>query len=129
MDMFEGKSAQELLQIYCETLKELRRRGLTRSINNPAADFTETLVANALTLTLVKGSTTGYDATDQSGRRYEIKGRRLTYENKSRQMSFIRGLDLAHFDLLAGVLFDENFAVHRGCVIPRESVMQMARYV
>jgi hypothetical protein len=127
--MLATKSTQELLRLYCETLTELRRRGLTRSANNPVADISETLMANTLALDLVKGSTTGYDATDSSGKRYEIKGRRITPQNKSRQMSFIRGLDMAHFDFLAGVLFDENFDIMRGCIIPRDTVKRLAHYV
>jgi hypothetical protein len=127
--MFEAKSMQELLSLYCETLKELRRRGLTRSTNNPVADIAETLVARTLSLDLVRGSTTGHDATDASKKRYEIKGRRITPQNKSRQMSSIRGLDMAHFDYLAGVIFDENFDIVKGCVMSRETVKQLSRYV
>src|SRR5882757_3875124 len=80
-------------------------------------------------LKLVSGSTTGYDAIDSSAKRYEIKGRRITRENKSRQMRFIRGLDMAHFDFLVGVLFDADFEVLRGCVISHETVKQVSTYV
>jgi hypothetical protein len=38
----------------------------------------ETIVALALKLKLVSGSTAGHDAIDGSGIRYEIKGRRIT---------------------------------------------------
>jgi hypothetical protein len=127
--MLETKSTQELLRLYCQTVAELRRRGLTRSTNNPVADVTETLIKRTLRLDLKKRSTAGYDATDSSGKRYEIKGRRITPQNKSRQMGFIRGLDDAQFDYLAGVLFDENFDVLRGCIIPVETVKHLARYV
>ncbi|HEY2821986.1 MAG TPA: hypothetical protein VGJ06_13165 [Candidatus Acidoferrum sp.] len=127
--MLEERTTRELLQLFCQTLSELRRRDVTRSTNNPVADVTETLVARTLNLNLVAGSTTGYDATDSSGKRYEIKGRRITSENKSRQMSFIRGLDMAHFDYLVGVLFDKDFDVMRGCVISHETVMRVSKYV
>ena len=88
--VFENENAQSLLRAYCEILRELRKRNLIRSANNPVADIAETLVALALKLKLVEGSTAGYDAIDSAGTRYEIKGRRVTRENKSRQLSFLR---------------------------------------
>jgi hypothetical protein len=127
--MLENKTTQQLLTSYCEVVSELRRRKITRSSNNPVADVTETLVAQSLRLVLVAGSTKGYDAIDSTGKRYEIKGRRLTPENGSRQMSIIRGLDMAHFDYFVGVLFDQHFDVLRGCVLSHETVKLASKYV
>src|SRR6266852_4642241 len=75
---FDQESVQGLLMAYSEILRELRRRNLIRSANNPIADIAETLVAVALKLELTSGSTTGHDAKDINGVRYEIKGRRIT---------------------------------------------------
>ena len=127
--VFGKVTAQGLLRTYCEVLKELRLRNLIRSTNNPVADIAETIVALALKLKLVSGSTAGHDAIDSTGIRYEIKGRRITRENKSRQLSFIRGLDKDRFDFLVGVLFDEDFQILRACIIPRSTVHNLARYV
>jgi len=121
-------SSQELLDLFSQVLVELRRRGTIRSTNNPVADYAEYLVAEALSLTLAPKSTTGYDAVDAQGRRYEIKGRRPTDGNKSRQLSAIRGLEQQHFSYLAGVLIRENFSVHRACLIPVGIVKQIAVY-
>jgi hypothetical protein len=127
---FEKETVQGLLKAYSEILRELRRRNLIRSTNNPVADIAETLVAVALKLELVEGSTAGHDAISTSdGLRYEIKGRRITSENKSRQLSFIRGLDKDHFDFLVGVLFDEDFQILKACIIPRSTVQKLAKYV
>jgi hypothetical protein len=49
-------------------------------------------------------SAAGHDATDGADTRYQVKGRRLTRHNASRQMSAIRNLDQTPFDQLAGVL-------------------------
>src|ERR1041384_2668015 len=111
-------STPSLLAHFADVLEELRRRRVTRSTNNPVADYTEHLVSRALNLTPVAKSTTGYDAVDFEGLRYEIKGRRPTAENRSRQLSAIRGLDKKHFAYLVGVLYNPNFSVLRGCVIP-----------
>lgn len=127
---FEKETVQSLLKAYAEILRELRKRNLIRSTNNPVADIAETLVAIALKLELVGGSTTGHDAiSTMNGLRYEVKGRRVTTENKSRQLSFIRGLDKDHFDFLVGVLFDEDFEILKACIIPRATVRRLAKYV
>ena len=128
--MISGQeTVRHLLRSYCEVLKELRLRNPIRSTNNPAADIAETIVALALKLKLVNESTAGHDAIDSTGIRYEIKGRRITRENRSRQLSFIRGLDKDRFDFLVGVLFDEDFQILRACIIPKSTVHTLAIYV
>jgi len=124
----ESLRTSELLSLFARILEELRNRKVVRSSNNPVADYTEWLVAKALSLKQLRGSTTGCDAVDSDGRRYEIKGRRLTRHNTSTQLSAIRGLDLCHFDFLAGVLYDEEFLVARACLIPYEVVKATAAY-
>src|SRR5260370_41515191 len=103
---FSKETAQGLLTNYCEVLKELRLRNLIRSTNNPVADIAGTIVKLALKLDLVSGSTAGHDAIDTSGIRYEVKGRRITAANKSRQLSFSPGLGEEHFDFWVGCLVD-----------------------
>ena len=82
------------------------------------ADYAEGLCKLALNLTLADKCTTGYDGTDPTGKKIEIKARRLTKHNGSRQLSAIRGIDKQHFDYLAGVLFNADFTVLMGCLIP-----------
>jgi hypothetical protein len=118
----------ELLSLFAEVVEELRRREMVRSSNNPVADYAEFLVARALNLTLAPKSTLGYDASDAENRRYEIKARRVTAHNTSRQLSVIRGLNIHHFEFLAGVLFSESFTVRRACLIPIEVVEHAAVY-
>ena len=123
-----GTGTRELVRLFSGVLTELRRREVIRSSNNPVADYSERLVASALSLKLETKSTTGFDGVDSRGRKYEIKGRRLTSHNPSTQLSAIRGLDQAHFDFLAGVLFAEDFSVKRACLIPRAVVQRVAKY-
>jgi hypothetical protein len=47
------------------------------------------------------------DAIGTDGLRYQIKGRPIARFRSSRQLSAIRNLTGAHFDFLAGVLFNE----------------------
>lgn len=118
----------ELLRLYTEILQELIHRNVCRSTNNPVADLTESLVIQALGLSRAQKSTKGYDAADADGKRYEIKGRRLTAHNGSRMLSAIRECEKRHFDFLAGVLFNEDFSLHRACLVPFEIVLTCSKY-
>jgi hypothetical protein len=118
----------ELLLAYVAVMAELRRRGITRSSNNPVADYAEGLIARSLNLTLAGRSAAGYDAVDSQGLKYQIKGRRLTPENPSTQLSHIRRLESRPFDVLAAVIFDVNFSVDYAALIPPEVVLERARF-
>jgi hypothetical protein len=116
----------DLLGLYSGILVELCERGVLRSVNNPAADYAECLVAEALHLTPAPKSTKGYDAVGQDGKRYEIKSRRVTRRSRPTRFSAIRKLEENHFDFLVAVLFDEDFLVQRALVLPREHVTRQA---
>ena len=122
-------SNRELLKLYTELMTELRSRGIVRTSNGPGADVAEGLVAKALSLTLNAASTAGYDGIDSNGRKIEVKCRRLTRHNDSRQLSAIRNLESAHFDFLAGVLFNEDFSVMKAALIPYQVVKDHAVFV
>lgn len=114
-------SVPDLLLLYASVLRELRERRVLRSTNNPVADYSEWLVARALGLELAPASGAGHDAVAPDGTRYQIKGRRMTPSNGSRQLSAFRGFagtDVEPFDYLAGILFNFDFTVHRGALIP-----------
>jgi hypothetical protein len=110
-------------------MTEFRSRGIVRTSNGPGADVAEGLVAKALSLTLNTSSTAGYDGIDPQGQKIEVKCRRLTRHNNSRQLSAIRNLEKAHFDFLAGVLFNEDFSVMRAALIPSQVVKDHAVFV
>lgn len=124
----ETLTDRELLELYGRVLGTLRTRGVIRSANNPVADYVEGLCQRALKLTLANKSTTGYDGIDPSDRKIEIKARRITKENGSRQLSAIRGLEHGHFDFLAGILFKADFAVWKGCLIPYAVIKQYSTH-
>jgi hypothetical protein len=119
---------RELLVLYGKVLDTLRARGTTRSANNPVADYAEGLCAVALKLTLANKSSTGYDGTDPSGQKIEVKARRITEENGSRLLSAIRGIGSQHFDYLAGVLFNAEFSVMKGCLIPYAVIKEHGKH-
>jgi hypothetical protein len=119
----------ELLAAYGAVMDELRRRDIVRSSNSPVSDYAELLFCKALGWRRENNSAAGHDATDQTRQRYQIKGRRLTRHNRSRQLSAIRRLEDNPFDVLAGVLFDETFQVVRAALIPVELVRTQSVHV
>lgn len=121
-------SVADLLSLYAEVLTELRDRRVIRSTNNPVADYAEWLVARAFGFELAPKSAAGYDVLAADGTRYQVKGRRPTGANPSRQLSFIRGFGGASepFDYLIGILFNEDFTVQRAAQIPVADVHQLA---
>lgn len=121
-------ATSELLKLYADVMTELRNREVLRSSNNPVADYTEALVVAALQLTRAPASEAGFDATSQQGERFEIKGRRLTAQNRSTQLSAIRGIELQHFDYLVGVVLNEDFTVRYGYQIPYGVVQTVSRF-
>ncbi len=128
---FDAKdfSVAQLLGGYTAILDELRARGIIRSSNNPLSDYAEGLFCRAFGWTQNRNSTTGHDAVDADGLRYEVKARRLTRHNKSRQLSAIRNLKAKHFDHLAAVLVDEDFSILRAAIIPFDLVLAEADFV
>ncbi|ODR95190.1 hypothetical protein AUC70_05640 [Methyloceanibacter stevinii] len=120
-----SKTNSQLLALIADCQNELRSRDVIQSANI-VGDLAETYVCSALGLKRQGKSAKGVDAVGPDGTRYEIKGRRLTPWNKSRQLSALRGLDQKPFDVLAGVLFDERFQVQRAALIPYQVVRKRA---
>lgn len=119
----------ELLALHARICEELRARGLTRSSNNPVGDLAEYMFCKAFNWTRAGNSNPNIDAIDKNGLRYQIKARRLTRFNKSRQLSAMRDFAGNHFDLLAGILFCDDYKVLRAAIIPYSAVQQHATFV
>jgi|SRR5580692_8842615 hypothetical protein len=119
----------QLLALHAKLGDELRSRGVTRSANNPTGDLAEYLFCRAFAWKQAGNSNANVDAIGSDGTRYQIKGRRITRHNKSRQLSAIRDLGGSHFDLLAGVLFNEDYTVMRAALIPHAVAIDRATFV
>lgn len=119
----------DLLRQHGEALKELRRRGTIRTSNNPVGDYAETLFCRAFGWDQTPNSERDTDAIGPDGTRYQIKSRRLTQHNGSRQLGALRRLPDKNFDVLAAVLFAEDFSVIRAALIPHSVTKERASYV
>lgn len=121
---------KELLCLYGSILDDLHSRGIVRTSNNPVSDYTEWLVSTRLNLMLAGNSEKGFDATSGSdGLKYEIKARRVTPANKSRQLSAIRDIEGKHFDFLIAVVYDKDFEVILALKIPHSVVVAKSSFV
>jgi hypothetical protein len=108
---FKAMRVHQLLAAHSAILEELQSRKVVRSKNNPTGDYAEWLVCKKLGLTPTANSTKGYDAVDSRGRKYQIKGRRVTPTNKSTLLGVIRNYEAGNFDYLVAVVFDQDWRV------------------
>lgn len=120
-------STVDILRTYGAALDELRRREIARSGNSPISDYAETLFCRAFGWTRAAASTSGFDATDPTGLRYQIKARRIGDGTGGRQLSALRNLAGDPFDQLAAVLLASDFSVHRAALIPIDIVKARVR--
>lgn len=127
MMTLEGKSVTELLAMHVAAMEELRSRGVLRSANNPTGDLAEFLFCKAFGWSQKNNSAKAFDAKGQDGVRYQIKGRRVHRRNRSRQLSAIRSLE--GFDILAAILFDDDYKITRAALIPVSVVREHAKYI
>lgn len=127
MDGLRTKSIGELLVLHAAVMEELRTRGVLRSANGPTGDLAEYLFCMAFGWAQEANSARAFDAAGDDGTRYQIKGRRIHRRNKSRQLSAIRNLD--GFDILAAVLFDDDYCVFRAALIPAAIVCDRSKYI
>jgi hypothetical protein len=107
-----------LLALHARLADQLRARGITRSANNPTGDLAEYLFCKAFGWKQAGKSNANVDAIGSDGTRYQIKGRRITRYNHSRQLSAIRDLGGGNFNFIAAVLFNEDYTVMRAALIP-----------
>ncbi len=121
-------SPLQLLGLHSSIGDELRKRDLVRSSNNPVGDLAETLFCSALNWRQAPNSMPAADAIDSNRNRYQIKARRLTDRNGSRQLSAIRNLDQDGFEILAGVLFSSDYSIYRAALIPISIVRANSRF-
>jgi hypothetical protein len=120
------RSVEELLRMSREPLLELKARGIVRTLNAPAGDYAEWLVAQTVGGVLTPNSTKSYDVlVESSGERIQVKCRVVVHPHRrsERQLSPFRSWD---FDSVVIVLFDDAFGVRRMTKLPRDIVRAAA---
>ena len=129
MDDLSLLKPKQLLALHARVCDELRAREITRSSNNPTGELAEYLFCKAFGWKQAGKSKANVDAIGSDQERYQIKGRRVTRYNRSRQLSAIRDLAGAHFDYLAGVVFNEDYTILRAAIIPYAVAKERSSFV
>jgi hypothetical protein len=119
-------SDEELAKAWARCMRAMRDRGLVRTANTPVGDYAERVCCSRFNLHRAGFSEKSIDAIDERGVRFQIKGRRLTPENRSRQLGAIRDVADGPFDVLLAVFFDEDLDVEEIWSIPCEVVKEAA---
>ena len=114
----------EVAKTWAQCMNELRDRDLIRTANTPVGDYAERICCERLGLHRKGFSAKSIDAIGSDGTTYQIKGRRLTPSNRSRQVSAIRDIHEAPFDVLLAVYFDEDLNLLEIWQIPHEVVAE-----
>ena len=116
----------ELLKTHAATIDELMRRNVVKTRNNPIGDYTAWRVCQALKLDMESNRNKSFDAIDNRGVRYKIKGRRD--ESSSVQLSVIRNLNDVEFDILIAVVFNNDFSIRLAVRMPHQAVARMSKF-
>ncbi|NJM50325.1 MAG: hypothetical protein HC843_05070 [Sphingomonadales bacterium] len=122
-----SQSPQHLLQMTALAAMELKRRAIIRTGNAPLGDVAEYLFCQCFGWEIAGNSQSGFDALS-ADTRYQIKARRISAGNKSRQLSAIRNLEAKKFDYLAVILFGEDYDILRAAIIPHALVKAHSRH-
>jgi len=120
-------SSQALLALHAQIVEVLRDRKILRTSNNPVGDLAEHLFCKAYGWDPEVNSRPGYDVISPDKTRYQIKGRKCSPQDKSRQLSAIRNLADADFDILVGIIFSPDYSVYRAALIPYAIVERLAK--
>jgi hypothetical protein len=107
-------------------MHQLRKRDLIRTANTPVGDYAERICCERLGLERMGFSEKSVDALGPDGTRYQIKARRLTPENPSRQLGAIRDIESQPFDFLLAVFFNEDLDLKAIWKVPCEVVAEAA---
>lgn len=121
----------ELLRMHGAILDALKENQILRTTNNPTGDYAELLAAGWLEKqglvknakdALLKNSHKGVDVIDDKGTSYQVKGRRLTASNPSRQLGTVRNLFENEFQYLIAIVFNEDWSINQAALIPIEAL-------
>jgi hypothetical protein len=92
-ELLQGMDDDEVAKAWARCMRLLRVRDLVQTANTPVGDYAERICCDRFGLERRGFSEKSVDAVDAKGIRYQIKGRRLTPENRSRQLGAIRDIE------------------------------------
>ena len=115
----------DLIRLQTQIMDELAARAIVHNPTQPVGDYATYLACKAFDLKREPPSTSGYDACDDEGLRYQIKFKRLMSTTDTRQLNAVKGLEQKKFDFLIGVLFQSDMSLYRAALIPFDTVARL----
>lgn len=106
-------------------MRELRRRDVVRSNNNPVGDIAEAIVHGHYGGERGSFAQAGWDVLAPGGERIQVKAARNTSTNKRTNLSPIRDRE---YDSVIAVIFDEEFQVTEALKLSRKVAEEIATY-
>lgn len=120
------RSTPELLGDWAAVMRELRKRDVIRTNNNPVGDIAEAIVHGHYGGERASFSQAGWDVRTPDGERIQVKSIRVTPTTKSKGLSPIRDRE---YDSVVVVIFDEEFQVTDALKLTREVAEDLASWV
>lgn len=115
----------DLIRLQTQIMDELAARVIVHNPTQPVGDYATYLACKAFDLKREPPSTSGYDASDDEGLRYQIKFKRLMTTTDTRQLNAVKGLEQKKFDFLIGVLFQADMGIYRAALVPFDTVARL----
>ncbi|HEY0901538.1 MAG TPA: hypothetical protein VGD95_05390 [Micavibrio sp.] len=109
-----------MMQLQTQLQDELAARKIILNPSQPVGDYAIHLACAAFDLQREPPATSGYDASDSEGLRYQVKFRRLAHAQDTRQLNAIKGIEQRKFDFLIGVLFNADMSIFRAVMMSFE---------
>ena len=119
----KDRSTRDLLALWAAIMRELRRREVVRTANNPIGDIAEALVAAHYRGERKSFSNAGWDVATPSGDRLEVKGIRLAEVRTRSNLSPIP--PSSTYTAAVVVVFDENLRVTETLRASRATVEEL----
>lgn len=116
-DELGGRSTRQLLALWGAILRELRRRGVVRTANNPIGDIAEALVAAHVGGERASFSNRGWDVKGPDGALLEVKGIRIDEVATRKNLSPIPAT--SEYTRLVVVVFDADLRVAEALEVDR----------
>ena len=115
----KNRSTRELLALWAAIMRELRRREVVRTANNPIGDIAEALVAEHYSGERASFSNAGWDVATSDGQRLEVKALRLAKKTRSNLSPIPPS---STYTAVIIVVFDEDLRVTEAFRVPRATV-------
>ncbi len=116
-------TTRELLKFWAAIMRELLRRDVIRTANNPIGDIAEAVVTEHYNGERQAFSNSGWDVTAANGERLEVKGIRLTGARTRANLSPIPATSTYTHVII--VVFDADLRVTETLRMPRSAVERL----